>query len=68
MKPDNKKRAPGPRILKIQPKYRTNRWGTSIVPELKLSGKWLEDLGFKKESRVEVHTSEKLIVIRPEEQ
>ena len=68
MKPNNKKEAPRPRSLKIQPKYRTNRWGTSIVPELKLSGKWLENLGFEKESRVEVHTSKGLIIIRPEEQ
>ncbi len=55
---------PGVRSLKLQPKYRGN---TSIVPELILCGKWLEELGFKKESRVTLHTSKELIVIRPEE-
>lgn len=55
---------PGTRSLKLQPKHRGN---TSIVPELILCGKWLEELGFKKESRVTLHTSKELIVIRPEE-
>ena len=66
----HKKKAPKrskARSLKIQPKYRFNRWSTSIVPELTLCGKWLEELGFAKESRVVVHTSKELIVIRPEE-
>lgn len=70
MKPKNKKgppKRPGARSLKIQPKYCINRWHTSIVPEIILCGKWLEELGFKKESRVVVHTSKELIVIRPEE-
>lgn len=58
---------PEVRSLKVQPKHRTNRWSKSIVPELILSGKWLEELGFKKESRVVVHTSKELIVIRPED-
>ena len=59
---------PGARSLKIQPKYRFNSCSTSIVPELTLCGKWLEELGFEKESRVTVHTSKELIVIRPEEE
>ena len=58
---------PGTRTLKIQPKHRFNRWSTSIVPELILSGKWLEQLGFEAESRVTIYTSEELIVIRPQE-
>ncbi len=57
---------PDARSLKIQSKYRNNQFSTSIVPELILRGRWLEDLGFKKESRVTVHTSKKKIVIRPE--
>ena len=59
---------PEVRSLKVQPKYRLNKWSTSVVPELVLSGKWLEASGFKKESRVVVHTSKDLIVIRPQEQ
>ncbi|MCG8341183.1 MAG: type I toxin-antitoxin system SymE family toxin [Cytophagales bacterium] len=56
------------RSLKIHPKHRFNRWSTSIVPELILWGKWLENLGFKKESRVVVHASKELLIIRPEEE
>ena len=55
------------RSLKVQPKYRFNRWSTSVVPEIVLCGKWLEELGFNKESRVVVHASKELIVIRPQE-
>jgi len=71
MKPNITKRkkqpkGSGSRSLKIQPKHRINRWSTSIVPEIILSGKWLEELGFEKESRVTVHTSRERIVIRPE--
>lgn len=64
----NAPKRPDARSLKIQPKHRFNRWSTSIVPELILCGKWLEDLGFEKESRVVVHASKELIVIRPEEE
>lgn len=56
------------RSLKIQPKHRINRWSTSVVPELKLAGNWLENLGFTIDSRVTVHTSKELIVIRPQAQ
>lgn len=72
MKPNTTKRKklpkrPEARSLKIQPKHRFNKYSTSIVPEIILSGKWLEELGFEKESRVTVHTSRELIVIRPEQ-
>jgi toxic protein SymE len=72
MKPNIKKKSrnqkrPEVRSLKIQPKHRSTRWSTSIVPELTLCGKWLEELGFNKDERVVLHTSKELIVIRPEE-
>ena len=66
----NKKKAPkrpGSRSLKIHTNHRINLSSESRVPEIILKGKWLEELGFKKESRVVVHTSKELIVIRPEE-
>jgi hypothetical protein len=66
----NKRKAPkrpGARSLKIYTNHRISRWSESRVPEIILKGKWLEELGFKKESRVVVHTSKELIVIRPEE-
>jgi len=72
MKSNNHKKKlpkrPEARSLKIQPKHRFNRWSTSVVPEIILCGKWLEELGFTKESRVVVHTSKELIVIRPQEE
>lgn len=57
---------PEARSLKIQPKYRLNQWSTSVVPEIKLCGNWLEKLGFSVEGRVIVHTSKELIAIRPQ--
>ena len=54
------------RSLKIQPKHRCSRWSSSIVPELKLSGNWLEKLGFKVDAKVIVETTDKMIIIRPE--
>ena len=54
------------RNLKIQPKYRINRWSTTMVPEIKLCGNWLEQLGFTVDTRVTIHTSKELIVIRPQ--
>jgi len=63
-----KPKRPEARSLKIQPIYRFNRWSTSIVPEIKLCGKWLEQLGFEARSRVTIHASKELIVIRPQEE
>ncbi len=54
------------RSLKIQTRYRSSRWRESTVPVLTLCGKWLEELGFEKGSRVVVCTSSKQIIIRPE--
>lgn len=40
------------RSLKIQAKYRRNRFNEStIVPELRISGKWLQNLGFNPDSQ-----------------
>ena len=56
------------RSLKIQPRYRIAKYTNKIstVPELKLGGKWLAELGFTEENRVSVHTSKGLIIIQPE--
>lgn len=58
---------PEARSLKIQPRYRVNRWSTSMVPEIKLCGNWLEKLGFTIDTQITVHTSKELIVIRPQD-
>ena len=55
---------PDVRSLKIQPKVRGNRWSQTIAPEIKLCGRWLEELGFRCGKRVVVTTMEDLLIIR----
>jgi toxic protein SymE len=55
---------PAVRSLKIQPKYRVDRWrDTSVAPEIKLCGAWLEQLGFQCGKRVIVTTMKELLII-----
>jgi toxic protein SymE len=43
------------RTLKIHSKYQARRWGRGVsIPEIKLEGKWLEQLGFKQGHMVKV--------------
>lgn len=67
----SKKQAAAPsdiRSLKIDTKYRVNRWSeTSIVPSIRLSGQWLEKLGFNPKQRVRVIMRSKLLIIQVEE-
>ena len=37
---------PGVRSLKIQPVIKFNRTNATTIPEITLSGRWLENLGF----------------------
>jgi hypothetical protein len=60
-------RRPEVRSLKIQPQIRINRWSRKTVPEIKLSGEWLNNLGFLPEQRVIVTTMNKLLIIRLDE-
>ena len=55
------------RSLKIQPIVKFNRASTTTVPEITLSGRWLENLGFKPNERVSVTTEKKLLIIRLDE-
>jgi hypothetical protein len=57
-------RRPAVRSLKIQPKYRVDQWrDTSVAPEIKLCGAWLEQLGFKCGMRVIVTTMKEVLTI-----
>ncbi len=58
---------PDVRSLKIQPDTKFNRWSQTTVPVIRLSGVWLENLGFTPEQRVTVTTMNKLLIIRLEE-
>lgn len=52
------------RSLKIQPQIRQNRLSQKTIPEIKLSGKWLSDLGFIPAHYVTVTAEEKMLIIR----
>lgn len=58
-------RRPDVRTLKIQPKYRKNRWSESTYSEIKLCGNWLTRWGFQHGHRVSVTTLNGLLIIRP---
>lgn len=52
------------REIKLQPKFRALAFGQKIVPELKISGVWLLENGFKAGERVEITISEKQLIIK----
>jgi len=58
---------PEVRSLKIQPDVRFNEWSQTTVPVIRLSGVWLDRLGFTPLQRVTVTTMNKLLIIRLEE-
>ena len=51
--------------VKLQPKYRSLSYGHKIVPELKISGVWLEQLGFKAGDTVRIIMQEHQLIIQP---
>lgn len=51
------------RSIKIQPKYRANKFSTCIVPEIKLCGKWLSENGFEQGLRVQIAVQRYKLVI-----
>ncbi len=51
------------RKLKIVPKYFSRRWQDAVFPEIRLAGKWLQDLGFKCGNFVVITQSENAITI-----
>mgnify|MGYP002621750514 CR=1 FL=1 len=54
------------RSLKIQPKYVPRSVRYQIVPEIKLTGKWLSQYGFMVNERVEIYCERGKLVIVPE--
>jgi len=49
--------------VKLQPKYRSLAYGQKTVPELKLSGVWLEEIGFKAGEKVNIAIQENQLII-----
>ncbi|MEM9337251.1 MAG: SymE family type I addiction module toxin [Bacteroidota bacterium] len=51
--------------VKLQPKHRALSYGQKIVPELKISGVWLERHGFRAGGQVAITISENELIIKP---
>lgn len=53
------------RILKIYSKFRYRKWRKDyIVPEIRLEGKWLQELGFEVGKEIEVKQQKDKLTIR----
>jgi hypothetical protein len=51
--------------VKLHMKYRQGVSGSKIIPELKLSGVWLEAAGFKAGSKVVIEIKDQELIIKP---
>lgn len=51
------------RKLTVYGKFRKRRWDNSVVPEIKLSVKWLEKLGFKEGDRVNIEIEQNKLIV-----
>jgi hypothetical protein len=52
------------KAVKLQPKFRTLASSQKIVPELKISGIWLEEQGFYAGQTVEITIADKQLIIK----
>ena len=60
-------KSPTTRQLKVYQQHRSLSSGTRIVPELRLTGVWIEQLGFKIGETVNITTRDRLLIIEPVE-
>ena len=51
------------RILKIYRKFRARTWDNTTVPEIRLEGKWLEQLGFEQGNEVLIEQKKNKLII-----
>lgn len=51
------------RILKVHSKVRYRRWDNTTVPEIRLEGKWLEQLGFEQGNEIIIKQNKKKLTI-----
>lgn len=58
-------KSPTTRQLKVYQQHRSLSSGTRIVPELRLTGVWIEQLGFKIGERVNITMRDRLLIIEP---
>lgn len=51
------------RKLKIHSKFRARRWDNTTVPEIRIEGRWLEELGFKEGEQVQIEQQQNKLTI-----
>ena len=51
------------RKLKIHTKYQSRSWRNITVPEIRLEGKWLAELGFAAGKHVQIEQLERKLII-----
>ena len=51
--------------MKLQPKHSPRVYGSKTIPELKLSGLWLEAVGFKAGAKVVIEVRDQELIIKP---
>lgn len=51
------------RKLKIHSKFRIRRWDHTTVPEIRLEGRWLEEMGFKEGQCVKIQVEKNKLTI-----
>jgi toxic protein SymE len=51
------------RKLKIHSKYQARAFGGTTIPEIRLEGKWLDELGFKQGQMVNIEQEKNKLII-----
>lgn len=51
------------RKLKVYQKFRSRRWDHTTVPEIRLEGKWLKNLGFEEGKEIRVKQQKNKLTI-----
>ena len=52
------------RILKVYRKFQRRRWDHKVVPEIRLEGDWLKELGFEIGDAIEVQQEKHQLTIK----
>ncbi|MEM9078750.1 MAG: SymE family type I addiction module toxin [Bacteroidota bacterium] len=60
----NKSKMLSLRILKVYRKFQRRRWDHKVVPEIRLEGDWLKDLGFEIGETIEVQQEKHQLTIK----
>ena len=53
------------RKLKVHTKHQNRTWKNVTVPEIRLEGKWLAELGFVAGEHIQIEQQERKLIITP---